>query len=85
MSNALSYYTPGSKQCCPILEWPVLLSLGGGDASGFFSKKVLEDIDDAAITQIMAHEYLGIVYHVEEVHGKSAEMIPAFAASFAKV
>ena len=85
VAEALQEYSAG-MMCegdCPKLFNPKLLSLGGGNY--FWANGVLRDINDTAISQIKDAGYMGIVYIVESVLGSSSEMVPAFAASFAKV
>jgi hypothetical protein len=74
-------YTPGASWCCPKLERPRFLSLGGGNSAGSFSAAALSAIvrDVGAVNRSL---YEGVMFDVEEVVGGAAALVPAFAAAF---
>ena len=85
VDTAIAYYTPGAAWCCP--AWPAgvtpYITLGGGNSAGVFDVAALAAIDDTAAQKILAANYSGVVFDVEEVSGSADEIVPAFSAAFA--
>lgn len=82
VKKAINGYTPGASWCCPVLRGRTHLSLGGGNAAGMFTDDSLSDIVKD-LPLVVAANYSGIVFDVEEVEGPTSTMIPAFAKAFA--
>ena len=76
--------TGAHSWCCPELEGTAWISLGGGNAAGEFTAQSLVAIASKSNTSaIVAANYSGVMFDVEEVVGPAATMVPLFAEAFA--
>jgi hypothetical protein len=82
ITKAQAGYTPGAAWCCPELAGPRFISLGGGNSAGSFTQAALEAITKD-VGKINRSQYEAVMFDVEEVHGPSASLVPAFASAFA--
>jgi len=85
VADAISNYDTNWTWCCPELEDPKLLTIGGGNELGNITPSVLEEASrDHSLRAIKHAGYVGIVYDVEHVIGSFSEMDPLFRNAFAK-
>lgn len=83
VKQAIAGYPPGATWCCPALkEADRFISLGGGNAAGEFTAEALQSIS-GSLDAVVAANYTGVVFDVEEVIGPASTMVSAFAAAFA--
>jgi hypothetical protein len=54
VTKALSGYSPSATWCCPVLEKPSMLCLGGGNSAGIFSAGVLANLTADALKTVKA-------------------------------
>jgi hypothetical protein len=78
--KAIEGYNPGSSKCCPVLKgdpgpW---ISIGGGNSAGVFDEYLM-GVMLGNMDKIVAFNYSGIVFDVEEVDGQSVDVIPMFS------
>ena len=78
VEDALSAYDTSASWCCPELDGPKMLAIGGGlnvDDIGAITDTALVDITrQASLIAIKSKGYIGVVFNFGEVEGSFEEI-----------